>query len=76
MTTDSWVLLVVVVALLAWYLSIQAGRLDRLHHKIDLLEARLDGHLTRRAAVLGELSGFLDPVSSVVAANVTRGPDL
>lgn len=38
-----------------WHLSHQAGRLDRLHHRIDVAHAALDGHLARRAGVVAEL---------------------
>lgn len=60
----------IVVALLAigLYLSWTAGRLDRLHSRIDASRAALDAQLLRRASVTQELatSGVLDPASSIV----------
>ena len=46
-----------------WYLSHQAGRLDRLHHRIELATIALDGHLNRRAGIASEMVSlnFLDP---------------
>lgn len=48
-----------------WYLSAQAGRLDRLHHRIEVSLSALDGHLTRRAGIAAELVSlnFLDPAT-------------
>lgn len=65
-----WWLLVglVVLVLLGVYLSMTAGRLDRLHHRIDTSALTLDGHLLRRSATCLELaaSGLLDPATSLV----------
>lgn len=53
---SSWqVLLVVFSIVFLWHLSHQAGRLDRLHHRIEVAHAALDGHLARRAGVIAEL---------------------
>ena len=41
------------------YLSWTAGRLDRLHARIDAAWAALDAQLVRRAAVAAELAGHL-----------------
>lgn len=51
-----------------WYLSHQAGRLDRLHHRIEVAELALLGQLNRRAGILAELSNAssVDPALSVV----------
>jgi hypothetical protein len=38
------------IAALAWYLSFLAGRLDRLHNRVETSWANLDGLLQRRAA--------------------------
>lgn len=51
-----------------WHLSHQAGRLDRLHHRIDVASAALDGHLARRAATVADLATHLDPASGVILA--------
>jgi len=58
------------LAFLAWYLSFYAGRLDRLHHRIETSWAALDAALQRRAGVALELasSGLLDPASSALLA--------
>ncbi|WP_434588043.1 hypothetical protein [Streptomyces sp. A5-4] len=69
----------IVVALFAigLYLSWTAGRLDRLHARIDASRAGLDAQLLRRASVTQELatSGVLDPAASIVlhqAAHAAR----
>ncbi len=69
----------IVVALVAigLYLSWTAGRLDRLHARIDAARAALDAQLLRRASVTQELatSGVLDPAASIVlyeAAHAAR----
>ncbi|MFI1101498.1 hypothetical protein [Streptomyces melanogenes] len=59
------------------YLSWTAGRLDRLHARIDAARAALDAQLLRRASVTQELatSGVLDPAASIVlyeAAHAAR----
>lgn len=58
----------VVLVLLGVHLSWTAGRLDRLHARIDAARAALDAQLLRRASVAQELatSGVLDPASSIV----------
>ncbi|MFF9088732.1 hypothetical protein ACF1BE_20310 [Streptomyces sp. NPDC014991] len=59
------------------YLSWTAGRLDRLHVRMDATRAALDAQLLRRASVAQELatSGVLDPAASIVlyeAAHAAR----
>ena len=58
----------VVAVLLGVYLSWTAGRLDRLHARIDAARAALDAQLLRRASVAQELatSGVLDPAASIL----------
>lgn len=65
-----WTLLAFVI----WYLSHQAGRLDRLHHRIDITEAALDSHLGRRAGIVAEIASIqgLDPVTSAVLAQISH----
>jgi len=46
----TWLVAVLVVALLAVYTSWTAGRLDRLHARVDAAWAGLDAALVRRAA--------------------------
>lgn len=64
------VIVVVVLALLAWYLSFSASRLDRLHARVEGAREALDAQLVRRSAVTLELatSGLLDPASSLLLA--------
>lgn len=64
---------VVVVALLlgvAWYLSYNAARLDRLHARVEGALSALDAQLVRRAEATLELvnSGGLDPASALILA--------
>jgi len=63
-----------VIAIAIWYLSHQAGRLDRLHHRIEVTTASLDGHLGRRAGIVSELanSPVVDPVTSAVLAQAAH----
>ncbi|GAA3210359.1 hypothetical protein [Actinocorallia longicatena] len=56
------------------YVSWRAGRLDRLHARVDLAKAALDAALVRRAAVALELalSRLLDPATSLVLATAAH----
>ncbi|NGN65762.1 hypothetical protein G5C51_17885 [Streptomyces sp. A7024] len=56
------------LAVIGIYLSWTAGRLDRLHARIDAARAALDAQLVRRASVAQELatSGLLDPAAAIV----------
>ena len=51
-----------------WYLSHQAGRLDRLHHRIEVTELALHGQLVRRGGIVAELAAVpgIDPALSVL----------
>jgi hypothetical protein len=66
----SWALLVVgvVLLLLGAYASWTAGRLDRLHHRVEIARASLETELARRSALVAELAGtgILDPASSLL----------
>ncbi|AXK32366.1 hypothetical protein DVA86_06595 [Streptomyces armeniacus] len=66
MTTLIWI--AVALLLVAVYLSWTAGRLDRLHSRIDAARAALDAQLLRRASIAQELAtaGVLDPAASMV----------
>ncbi|MGW2996937.1 hypothetical protein ACWDA9_36310, partial [Streptomyces sp. NPDC001193] len=57
------------------YLSWTAGRLDRLHSRMDAARAALDAQLVRRASVVLEVatSGVLDPASSLVLYEAAHG---
>ncbi|MGW8375814.1 hypothetical protein [Streptomyces sp. ODS28] len=67
-TTTTLILLAVAVLLIGVYLSWTAGRLDRLHARIDAAKAAMDAQLLRRASIAQELatSGVLDPAASIV----------
>ncbi|MFI0774233.1 hypothetical protein [Streptomyces sp. NPDC021212] len=75
MSTLIWVAVALVIV--AVYLSWTAGRLDRLHSRLDAARAALDAQLLRRASIAQELgtAGVLDPASSMVlyqAAHAAR----
>ena len=57
-----------VLALVLWFVWVDASRLDRLHRRVDASRSVLDQQLVRRATVAAELatSGVLDPASSIV----------
>lgn len=65
--------LVVIAALFVTgvYVSWRAGRLDRLHTRVETARASLDAALVRRSSVVVELasSGLLDPAASIVLAD-------
>lgn len=61
---------IAIVAVVAWYLSFTATRIDRLHHRVETSGAALDAALQRRASVAMELanSALLDPAQSMILA--------
>ncbi|MFA7267118.1 MAG: hypothetical protein WC054_12480 [Candidatus Nanopelagicales bacterium] len=63
--------IVVVLVLFGVYLASTAGRLDRLHHRVDTAYASLNAQLLRRSTIAFELamSGELDPAASLVLAD-------
>jgi hypothetical protein len=63
-----WIWAAAALVLFAVYLSWTAGRLDRLHARIDAARASLDAQLVRRASVALELatSSLLDPAASIL----------
>jgi hypothetical protein len=67
-----WFVLALVLA--GVYLSWTAGRLDRLHARVDAARSALDAQLVRRSAVSMELatSGLLDPASALVIADAAH----
>lgn len=78
MTITDIVIAVAVVLFLGVYVSWRAGRLDRMHTRLEAARAALDVTLVRRSSVVLELaaSGFLDPATSVLlaeAAHEARG---
>ena len=71
-----WVLAGVAFALLSGlYLSMTAGRLDRLHRRIDMSRHALDTQLLRRSALALDVagSGLFDPATAVVLADAAHG---
>lgn len=73
MLTDL-LLIVAVVILLGVYVSWRAGRIDRLHARVEGARAALDAALLRRNCVAAELasSGLLDPATSVLLAEAAH----
>jgi hypothetical protein len=68
------IIVVVVVAILGVYVSWRAGRLDRLHARLEARRAALDVALVRRSSVALELasSGLLDPATSLLLASAAH----
>lgn len=72
-----WLWGLVAVVLIGLYLSQMAGRVDRLHIRVDRARASVEEQLLRRSAAVLDLatSGLLDPATSIVlgdAANRAR----
>lgn len=67
---SSWLFVVIVLAVLSWYLASSASRLDRLHHRVDGARGALENQLLRRATAAGDLavSGLLDPATALLLA--------
>jgi hypothetical protein len=65
---------ILVVVLMCVYVSWRAGRLDRLHHRVDAARTALDLALVRRSSSAYELasSGLLDPATSLLLADAAR----
>lgn len=57
-----------ILLLLAWYLSFLAGRLDKLHHRVETSWEHLDALLQRRAAIALEISHSvnIDPATGML----------
>jgi hypothetical protein len=57
------------------YVSWRAGRIDRLHARVDIARIALDVTLLRRSSVAQELatSGLLDPATSLLLAGAVYG---
>ena len=71
MDTLSWVVGgIALAAMISWYLSYGAARLDRLHSRVEGALSALDAQLVRRAEATLELanSGLLDPASALLLA--------
>src|SRR5713101_5807963 len=74
MITDI-VLVVALALLIGMYVSWRAGRIDRLHARVEMARAALDVTLLRRSSVALELatSGLLDPATSLLLAAAVHG---
>jgi hypothetical protein len=80
MTITDIVLVVAAALFIGVYVSWRAGRIDRLHTRVEMARAALDATLLRRSSVALELatSGLLDPATSLLlaaAVDGTRGSD-
>ena len=71
-------ILAVLITFLILYLGMTAGRIDRLHRRIDVARLSLDSHLLRRSGVTLELasSGYLDPASAVLISETAHAARL
>jgi hypothetical protein len=69
-----WLILAAVVVFVAWYLSSTAGRLDRLHRRVDAGRIALDRALLERGAVSTEVAAAAlpDPGSAIVIADAAH----
>jgi hypothetical protein len=69
------VLIVAAALLVGVYVSWRAGRIDRLHARVDMARAALDATLLRRSSMAMELatSGLLDPATSLLLAEAVHG---
>jgi hypothetical protein len=68
------ILVVIAVAISGVYVSWRAGRLDRLHARVDAARASLEAALLRRSSVALEFSssGLLDPATSLLLASAAH----
>ena len=68
------IVLAVLLVVLGLYLSMTAGRIDRLHQRIETSTLALDAHLLRRSSIAIELAtaGVLDPASSLLIADAAH----
>jgi hypothetical protein len=74
--TSTWVVLIAALLLvMGVYVSWRAGRLDRLHARVEAARTALDLALERRASAAAELasSGLLDPATSLLIAGAVQG---
>jgi len=69
-----FLLLLLLVAFIAWYLSYSATRLDRLHHRVETSWANLDSLLQRRAAIALEIARteVSDPAAAMLLTSAAH----
>ena len=74
MTPMTSILVIALLACVGVYISWRAGRLDRLHARLEAARFALDAALVRRSSVALELasSGLLDPATSVLLAGAAH----
>src|ERR1022692_4076444 len=74
MTMTSVIIIVGIALLLGVYISWRAGRLDRLHARLEAARAALDVALLRRSSAALELAstGLLDPATSLLLAGAAH----
>jgi hypothetical protein len=74
MTPMTSIIVIAVLAILGVYISWRAGRLDRLHARLEAAKFALDAALVRRSSIALELasSGLLDPATSVLIAGAAH----
>jgi len=74
MTVMITIIVIAVLAMIGVYISWRAGRLDRLHARLDAARFALDAALVRRSSIAMELasSGLLDPATSVLLAGAAH----
>jgi hypothetical protein len=74
MTAVIVLVIVGVLAMVGVYISWRAGRLDRLHARVETARFALDAALLRRSSIALELasSGLLDPATSVLLAGAAH----
>src|SRR5260221_9458171 len=68
------IVVVAAIAIVGVYVSWRAGRLDRLHARVEAARAALDAALVRRSSISVELaaSGLLDPATSLLIAGAAH----
>jgi hypothetical protein len=68
------IIIIAAIAVSGVYVSWRAGRLDRLHTRVETARAALDAALVRRSSVVLEIasSELLDPASRVLLADLAH----
>jgi hypothetical protein len=68
------IIIIAVAVLVGVYVSWRAGRLDRLHARVEAARSALDAALVRRSSVALELAacGLLDPATSLLLAGAAH----
>jgi hypothetical protein len=74
MTPMTTLIIIAILAMTGVYISWRAGRLDRLHARLEGARFALDAALVRRSSIALELasSGLLDPATSLLLAGAAH----